>query len=80
MASPAGLRSQTPISQTASTPRAASSSQRCSGTLPSVMGAPWRRLSSFSQTQLLISYTMGWAGRVDICCFLATLGDGSELQ
>ena len=55
IAIPAGLRSQTPISQTASKPSAATASHSRPGTLARSIAAPSRRLSSSSQTQVLIS-------------------------
>ena len=55
IAIPAGLRSQTPISQTASKPSAAIASHSPPGTVARSTGAPSRRLSSSSQTQVLIS-------------------------
>jgi hypothetical protein len=55
MAMPAGLRFQTPISQTASKPSDAIDSHSTSGTLARSTVAPARRLSSSSQTQVLIS-------------------------
>ena len=52
---PAGLRSQTPISQTASKPSAAIASHSFAGTLARSIAVPSRRLSSSSQTHVLIS-------------------------
>ena len=52
---PAGLRRQTPISQTASNPKEAMDSHSSGGTLDNVMGLLYLRLSSASQTQVLIS-------------------------
>ena len=52
---PAGLRSQTPISQTASAPAGVMASQPESVTLPRVTGAPAARVSSASQTAVLTS-------------------------
>ncbi len=55
IAIPAGLRSQTPISQTASNPSTAIASHSCPGTPARSIAVPSRRLSSSSQTQVLIS-------------------------
>ena len=55
IAIPAGLRSQTPISQTASKPRAARASHSAAGTSPSPTGPPARALSSPSHTHVLSS-------------------------
>ena len=55
IAFPAGLRSQTPISQTASNPSEAIASHSDSGTPARSTGLPSRRLSSSSQTQVLTS-------------------------
>ena len=55
IAMPAGLRSQTPISHTASNPCAASASHSAAGTEPKVTELPAFVLSSESQTQVLIS-------------------------
>jgi len=52
---PAGLRSQTPISQTASNPSAAIASHSAAGTPASPIFFPTRARSSSSQTQVLIS-------------------------
>jgi hypothetical protein len=52
---PAGLRSQTPISQTASTPDGVTASQAASVTVPRVTGAPADCASSVSQTAVLTS-------------------------
>ena len=51
----AGLRSQTPISHTASNPQAARESHSSTGTVSSVTGRLYFRLSSRSQVQALIS-------------------------
>jgi hypothetical protein len=53
--SPAGLRSQTPISHTASMPAGVTSSQAGSGTSASVSCRPAARDRSPSQTAVLIS-------------------------
>src|ERR1700691_5952561 len=63
---PAGLRSQTPISQTASKPNLAIASHSSEGTLPKSTEVPVLRLSSESQTQVLISYSVGYRGQVDM--------------
>jgi hypothetical protein len=55
IAIPAGLRSQTPISQTMSKPSAAIASHSLAGTLARSIAVPSRRLSSSSQTHVLIS-------------------------
>jgi hypothetical protein len=52
---PAGLRSQTPISHTASIPAGVTSSQADSGTSASVTRRPAARDSSSSQIAVLIS-------------------------
>ena len=52
---PAGLRSQTPMNQTASKPREAIRSHSAVGTVASVAGLPCFWPSSRSQTQVLIS-------------------------
>ena len=52
---PAGLRSQTPISQTASTPDGVTASQAGSLTVPRVTGVPAVRVSSSSQTAVFTS-------------------------
>src|SRR5882672_6058802 len=61
---PAGLRSQTPISHTASKPNSAMASHTEGGTEPRSTGVPTFSLSSESQTQVLISYTLGYLGHV----------------
>src|SRR3982750_5001963 len=66
IAIPAGLRSQTPISHTASKPNAAIASHSWGGTEPSSMKFPYFLLRSASQTQVLISYTLGNRGHLDI--------------
>ena len=55
IAIPAGLRSQTPMSQTASKPSAAIASHSAAGTPASPIFLPSRARSSSSQTQVLIS-------------------------
>ena len=55
IAIPAGLRSQTPISQTASNPSAAIASHSLAGTPARPIFLPSRGRSSSSQTQVLIS-------------------------
>ena len=55
IAIPAGLRSQTPMNQTASKPWAAMASHSCSGTVARFTGLWYFRLRSPSQTQVLIS-------------------------
>ena len=52
---PAGLRSQTPMNQTASKPREAMASHSSAGTVPSSTRLPSFRPSSASHTQALIS-------------------------
>src|SRR6266702_6473576 len=59
---PAGLRSHTPISHTASTPNEAIESHSSDGTVPSVIVLLYWLLKSLSHTQVLISYMMGRAG------------------
>src|SRR5436190_18813519 len=59
---PAGLRSHTPMSHTASTPDAAIASHSSDGTMPSVIVRLYCLLKSLSHTQVLISYMMGRAG------------------
>src|SRR5262249_41644024 len=62
MAIPAGLRSQTPISHTASQPYSAIAFHSGSGTQPKFRRTPsfWLRLKS--QTHVLISYMAGYRG------------------
>ena len=55
VAIPAGLRSQTPISQTTSKPSAATASHSFPGTPARSIGLPSRALNSSSQTHVLIS-------------------------
>ena len=55
MAVPAGLRFQTPISQTVSTPSSASSSQAAAGTVASWIDRPAVRPRRSSQGQVSIS-------------------------
>jgi len=55
MVTPAGLRCQTPINQTASQPTAANSSQRPDGTDPRSIGRPSWELIESSHAQVLIS-------------------------
>src|ERR1700761_4655035 len=62
IAIPAGLRSQTPINQTASKPSLAIASHSPSGTERRSIDAPLFTLSSPSQTQVLISYRTGYRG------------------
>src|SRR5271157_1491061 len=62
---PAGLRSQTPISQTASKPYAAMASHSAEETELKSTELPCFWLSSESQTQVLISYNVGYRGQVD---------------
>src|SRR3954451_24678171 len=66
MATPAGPRSQTPISHTASKPSAAMASHSCGGTEPSSINVPYFLLRSASPTHVLISYTLGNRGQLDI--------------
>ena len=54
-ARPAGLRSHTPISQTASTPAGVTSSHSASGTPDRVIRRPAARDSASSHTAVLIS-------------------------
>src|ERR1700733_11014384 len=63
---PAGLRSQTPISQTAAKPNLATASHSTEGTLPKSTEVPVLRLSSESQTHVLISYSVGNRGQLDM--------------
>src|SRR5271165_3283724 len=60
IAIPAGLRSQTPMNQTASKPNLAMASHSAEGTELKSTEAPVFRLSSESQTQVLISYSVGY--------------------
>src|SRR5271157_4781377 len=69
MAMPAGLRSQTPISQTASKPKAAMASHSAEGTELKSTDVPVFRLSSESQTQVLISNNVGYRGQVKVISF-----------
>src|SRR6516162_9660651 len=61
-ASPAGLRSHTPISQTASTPAGVTASQSGAATSASVTRRPAAWDSEVSQTAVLTSYITGLAG------------------
>src|ERR1700683_452847 len=63
---PAGLRSQTPMNQTASKPNLAMASHSAAGTQLKSTGVPVFRLSSESQTQVLISYSVGYRGQTDM--------------
>src|SRR5271157_5482422 len=62
---PAGLRSQTPMNQTAVKPNLAMASHSAEGTELKSTEVPVFRLSSESQTQVLISYNVGYRGQVD---------------
>jgi hypothetical protein len=64
MEMPAGLRSQTPMSQTASKPYLAMASHSAAGTELKSTDLFW--LSSESQTQVLISYSVGYRGQMDM--------------
>src|SRR5262245_16085361 len=66
MEMPLGLRSQTPISHTASKPNSAMASQTSGGTEPRSTEVPDFRLSSDIQTQVLISNTLGYRGQPGI--------------
>src|SRR5271157_2759136 len=66
IAIPAGLRCQTPISYTASKPKAAMASHSAAGTEPRSTGLPAFLLSSESHTHVLISYTVGYRGQLDM--------------
>src|SRR3954453_15656996 len=66
IAIPAGLRSQTPISHTASKPSAAIAFHSSGGTEPSSINVPYFLLRSATQTQVLISYTLRNRGHLDI--------------
>src|SRR5215510_5755118 len=57
---PAGLRSQTPINQTASKPWEAIVSHSADGTDERSTSRPYFRLNSESHTQVLISYRHGY--------------------
>ena len=61
-ASPAGLRSHTPISQTASTPAGVTASQPDAATSANVRRRPAAWDSEVSQTAVLTSYITGLAG------------------
>ncbi len=61
-ASPAGLRSQTPISQTASAPSGVTASQSAGATSARVSRCPAAWDSEVSHTAVLTSYITGWAG------------------
>src|SRR5438876_6966881 len=63
MATPAGLRSQTPINQTASKPNAAMASHSVEGSEDKSRFFPYFCLSSESQTQVSISYNVGYLGQ-----------------
>src|ERR1700739_2329165 len=64
IAMPAGLRSQTPMNQTASKPNLAMASHSGEGTELKSTGLPAFMLSSESQTQVLISYKVGYCGQM----------------
>src|SRR5271165_945796 len=66
MAALAGLRSQTPISQTASKPNLAMSSHSAEGTEPKSTAFPYFCFRSQSQTQVLTSYSVGYRGQNDM--------------
>src|SRR5580658_9502128 len=69
---PAGLRSQTPMNQTASKPNLATASHSTEGTELKSTCVPVFRLSSDNQTQVLISYKVGYRGQIDM--IIASLG------
>ena len=62
----AELRSQTPMNHTASKPYLAMSSHSEEGTELKSTDIPVFRLSSESQTQVLISYNVGYLGQSDM--------------
>src|SRR5262252_1765096 len=72
-ASPAGLCSHTPISQTASTPAGVTASQSAAATSASVNGRPAACDSEVSQTAVLTSYITGLAGHLVIAFAPATV-------
>jgi hypothetical protein len=69
--SPAGLRSQTPINQTASKPILAIASHSAEGIELKSMVAPYFFLMLESQTQVLVSNIDGYGGQVDIVSLLS---------
>src|SRR5580704_10386111 len=66
IAIPAGLRSQTPMNQTASKPNLAMASHSAESTEPKSTEVPVFWPSSESQTQVLISYNVGYRGHIDM--------------
>src|SRR3954452_15819485 len=64
---PTGLRSQTPISQTASKPNSARASHSEEGIEPNSTKVPYFSLSSESQTHVLISNTVGFKAQLFVC-------------
>src|SRR5271157_1541964 len=65
MAMPSGLRSQTPINHTESKPGLAMASHSAEGTELKSMVEPYLWLRPESQTQVLISYNVGYRGQAD---------------
>src|SRR5271167_4391943 len=70
---PAGLRSQTPMNQTAAKPNLAMASHSAEGTELKSTEVPVFRLSSESQTQVLISYNVGYRGQMDMITTSSTI-------
>src|SRR5215831_7986139 len=79
-ASPAGLRSHTPISQTASTPAGVTASQSGGATSASVSRCPAAWDSEVSQTAVLTSYITGLAGHPFIAAAPAALASKGQTQ
>src|SRR5215471_17407900 len=79
-AGPAGLRSHTPISQTASTPAGVTASQSAAATSASVSWRPASWDSEVSQTAVLTSYITGLAGHPFICGAPAAVASEGQAQ
>src|SRR5689334_24122765 len=77
-ASPAGLRSHTPISQTASTPAGVTASQSDAATSASVSRRPAAPDSEVSQTEVLTSYITGLAGHPFIAAAPAAVASADQ--
>src|SRR5215831_18705465 len=80
IAMPAGLRSQTPMNQTASKPKAAMASHSADGTELKSTSLPALVLSSLSHTQVLISYKVGYRGKVAMLRLLVSLKSVASLR
>src|SRR5215470_13023589 len=78
--SPAGLRSHTPISQTASTPAGVTASQPDAATSANVSRRPAACDSEVSQTAVLTSYITGLAGHPFIAAAPAAVASEGQMQ